>query len=395
MLAAALLACGQDRAPESVSARKHPRDAATAATQAPGAAPIVFVIADSSGSMERISGCQCETPTCSECEPDCSTARPSRWVLLLAGLTGSFEREGCTILERTAANGATYDLGYYVPHHRPFFEDGQRRDGLIDVYGERVRFGLGVFDGIETYDGALHLVSVDEFDAIKSASIMGLWSFGTFADGKPRARADGSTVGAVGYPGVTELYLEDTGLRSEDAGNGALVFPRGDGSADNAAIEQALLEVRPYGGTPIAAALDDLDVYLRDPARGSDRGAVFVVLITDGYPDDDYRSFGCGCRDETVPSVECTMTDASLLSCPYPVASEAARALRCGQGAECDDGVIEQLFVVSYESDAPNNGKGLDEIAAQGGTDRARVGRGANLSSTLSAIMDEILADSR
>jgi hypothetical protein len=397
VLAAAFLACGEERAPQTVPARKSPREVAATETreQAPATAPIVFIIADSSGSMERLAGCRCETPTCSECEPDCKTAPPSRWVALLAGLTGSFEREGCTSLERTAANGATYDLGYYVPYHRPLVEEGQRRDGLIDVYGERVRFGLAVFDGIGTYDGAPALVAVDEFEAPRSASTVGLWSFGTIADGKPRVRADGSIVGAVGYPRVTERYLVDTGLRSEDASNGALAFPRADAPADNAAIERALIEVRPYGGTPIAAALDDLDVYLRDPARGFARGAVHVVLITDGYPDDDFRLLGCDCRDEAVLSADCRMTDASLLSCPYPLASEAARALRCGQGVECDDGVIEQLFVVSYESDAPTHGEALDEIAVQGGTDRARVGFAADLSSMLSEIMGEILTAPR
>ena len=79
----------------------------------------------------------------------------------------------------------------------------------------------------------------------------------------------------------------------------------------NDSIQRSLLRVTPYGGTPIAASLDDLyyffdrDINLQPERESGSRP--YVILITDGYPDDDYRSFGCDCAKtgECAASARC------------------------------------------------------------------------------------------
>lgn len=55
------------------------------------------------------------------------------------------------------------------------------------------------------------------------------------------------------YPNSEQPYVMNTGIRSREAESGALIVaePRG-GRAAADAIQQTLLRVRPYGGTPIA-----------------------------------------------------------------------------------------------------------------------------------------------
>jgi hypothetical protein len=94
----------------------------------------------------------------------------------------------------------------------------------------------------------------------------------------------------------------DTGIQSADAAGGALftAVPRDPASVTS--LKANLRAVRPFGGTPIAAALDDLYYYFAEdpngaPARQASAGR-YVILITDGYPDDDFRVYptpGCAC----------------------------------------------------------------------------------------------------
>jgi hypothetical protein len=218
----------------------------------------------------------------------------------------------------------------------------QDTDGVLDVYHDRLRFGLATFDGWDTYVGSPPLVSNKDFDFAKSESESGLWSYNPArAIGADVRSAEGTKIGDFWYPNCTTNFMMDTGVRGPQAGEGALVAAIDPAHAGdvNDQMQLSLRGVRPYGGTPIAASLDDMYYYLaRDPAMESERARdkrPYVILITDGYPDDDYRSFACDCATTEDPSsaTYCggSSNDPTKMHCPYPIAEDAARALHCGQ----------------------------------------------------------------
>lgn len=364
--------------------------------------PLVLLVVDSSGSMERKHGCECMTAGCLECLPDCAAGERSRWIDLVEVLGGSLEGYGCEALERTEQNGATFDLGYFTPHHAPRGTPGD--DGVLDLYRERVRFGLATFDGMDTYVGATSQVPMEVFDLDRSGAVEGLWSYNPIrALGLPLYTDEGGLVGEVYYPGCASGYYMDTGIRGPDAAQGGLVIASGsDSLAVNDRIQAELLVTRPFGGTPIAAAFDDLYYFLAfDPRAQAERVAAtprHVVLITDGEPDADYRHHGCDCAVSGDPAdpLRCggdpsnPRHDPALMTCPYPTAEEAARVLRCGHGDGCD-GPADAVHVISYETDEWAQAR-LDEMAIEGGgADHARRATSPEeLRMQLAAVLDEI-----
>jgi hypothetical protein len=329
---------------------------------------------------------------------------------LLGAVTGSFVDYSCERLERTAENGATYDVGYYLPFHRIGGGTRQRDDGVLGLYGSRLRFGLATFDTMETYLGANPLVHARSFDLATSSGVEGMFSYGGSADSRTeRVRLDGNIAGRFYYPSGAEDYFIDTGVRAPDAAEGGLrllatLDPRDDSMR---ALKRELLETRPYGGTPSAAALDDLYYYFDGDEHGLPRAKTpsaqgrYVVLVTDGYPDNDYRSYGCDCKAEgNCPDGE----DPDRMICPYPTMTETARRLRCGfTDGQCDEGPIDAVYVVGLEipehEQAIGNGTTdatrvvLNEAAAAGGTTEARFATDqVTLRDELRKIMDEILA---
>jgi len=332
-------------------------------------APLVMFLIDSSGSMERVPECACETPSCDECLPDCDAGERNRWATLLEVMTGSYEDFRCT---RTSRNGLGYDTGYYLPFHEPT-DGAQMDDGMLDLYASALRFGFASFDGWDTMVGAPPLVSVSDFDLEKSADEDGLWSYGAMLpDGSLRVREDGRPAGAFHYPNCPTDYMMDTGVRGPQAAEGALrlAYSNDDASTVRTAIEHELRAMRTYGGTPIAAALDDLRyLFAEDPEvvdrLEGDARERHVILITDGYPDDDYRSFGCNCANEQDGDCgDSEINDPADMFCPYPKAEDAAHALV--------DDAVGQLHVVGFAVDDSEVRERLDAIAASGGTTRAR-----------------------
>ena len=193
----------------------------------------------------------------------------------------------------------------------------------------------------------------------------------------------------------------DTGIQSADATGGALFYGPGPATicaSVTSAQEANLRAVRPFGRTPIAAALDDLYYYFAEdpngaPARRHSLPVRYVILITDGYPDDDYRTYpspGCACATPEA----CGGEDPALMHCPYPTAADSAQHLRCGfDGSGCQ-GPVDKLFVVGYSigTDAQTLGQ-LNAIAAAGGSDSARNAQGpVELRAALNAILEEIAA---
>jgi type IV pilus assembly protein PilY1 len=377
-----------------------------------GIPPFVMVIVDSSGSMEYLPNCVCTTPGCSECNPDCSlsndssgeppAAKKNRWATLLEALTGKFDNFQCNSLARTAANGMTYDLNYEIPYHQPWAcasgyacsypgTTTQQSNGLLDNYLTRLHFGLMTFDGKPTYAGAPDLVYNDIFtqNITLSETAPGSWSYG---GPKP-----------IHYPSCTKDYLEDMGVRSAKATEGGLISIAGAGCATppcdiyqtNAAIQKSLLSTRTFGGTPIAASLDDLYYHFKsdfvDP-YGTCRDR-YAILITDGLPEDDYRNFptpGCDCERFRNCPPGTVLAD---MKCPYPEADKAALNLIHGRPGEV--GQMKQLFVVGMSINDTKAQQLLNTVASSGGSlDTDGDGNEAffaNDPATLTATLDSLL----
>ncbi len=332
--------------------------------------PFVMFVLDSSGSMERTFDCVCETPSCNECMPDCDAGEGSRWMAVVEAMTGTYISRDCTRLERTEANGATFDVGYYRDYIRAPLGSPQAEDGILDDYGPHLlEFGVATYDGWDTYVGDGPLEAASAFDHARSVGPDGCWSYG--ANGtEARARPDGSVAGSIRYPNTPHAYMMDTGIRSAVADNGALSTTLGaDRGLALAQLSAVIADTRPWGGTPTAAALDDLGAYFSDDPQVREYmerpGArIHVVLLTDGAPDDDYRKFGCDCTqtvDSQAPGF-CgywpaedgpppMAIDPAVLHCPYPLAEEAAHRLRCGWGSgdKCGAGPVEALHVIAIQ----------------------------------------------
>lgn len=365
--------------------------------------PLVMLLVDNSGYMERLPGCVCMTAKCDECLPDCGKAQRNAWTLILAGLTGGWEDFGCEALERTKANGATYDLGYHTPYHRPS-PGPQLADGLLDRHETTVRFALATLDGWDTYVGSPPLVPATEFDEEASAGVAGLWSYGP----------DDGRTGVTHYPNSSKGdFRMDTGIRGPAADDGALYTTASatDPTMGNAHVQSELLRVRPYGGSPVASALDDLYYYF---ATDPDVEAVpvrdrYVVLLTDAVDDDDYRAYACDCTHNDPAGAAATycgdnpdggpcddpacVNHASHMKCPYPKAEDAARYLVEGR-PEPDTlrrpGGPAQVASVAVIGLADYVRAHADAIANAGGTGHARM---VHDSSEMRDALDEVIRE--
>ena len=353
--------------------------------------PRVLLLLDTSGSMQWREGCACTSSSCSECLPSCDDAERSRWHRVLEALTGSFARADCETHARTTLDaGLSYDRNYPIPNVKLGDDLAQRDDGLLARFGGYVRFGLATFDSVLAY-GSDDLVPELAFDWPKSRRADGMSSYaGAAPESRDRARVrpDGSVVGRLNYPASAGPYQIDTGIRSKAASEGALVLPspEEDRAARHARITRQLLGVRPFGTSPVAAAFDDLYFAFEDnPAEGPARN--YVILITDGPADDDFRKFpvpGCDCDSPDT----CAGEDPDTMSCPYPTAANAAHYLRCGYSDQSCAGPVAQLFVIAQAEPVDTLRRELDNIAAAGGSDGPRFVRGLG---QLNDALDEAL----
>lgn len=350
--------------------------------------PHVFLMVDTSGSMERLPQCACTTPVCSECMPSCAAgvAQRNRWSTVLESLTGSWNNYACSIESRDgAAYIGQYDYLYYVPHVQISQAQPQNTDGILDVYVDRIKFGLLTFDGLDTLIDSGPLVPVTQFQnstfLTDSAGVKGMFSYGT-----PKELV---------FPGCTQPYMIDNGAQNENASSGALVRV-GTDSEDhrvrNASIQTNLLAVRPFGPTPIAGMLDDLRYHIKndDNVRPvSEAGASgdryyacrkrYAMMITDGYPNADFR--GDPFRCET-PGY----------TCPYQTPEEIAADLCAySTGHNGCSGRLNGLFVIGFDVDGDSQAiNRLNDLADAGGTQRAYLANDrGTLMNRLAQVLDQ------
>ncbi|MEM1413418.1 MAG: hypothetical protein AAGH15_00885 [Myxococcota bacterium] len=404
-----------------------PSEASAQAADIRNIPPVVTLMVDTSASMQSLGGCECD-PTdiyCRNCLPNCGLSAPerSRWWTIVEALTGTISDYQCRIEDR---NSPSYvgQPDYTDPFDHVAAEgidclsnsdcptgltcssaDGvtnglcQEQDGILDIYRERVRFGLMTFDTGDTFldinnqliPRAVFLPRIGEDDE----------QSGTFSYGEARP---------FSFPGCGEPYMINNGMRTYRADGGSLISVGQEGVDDvetvNQIIQQSLLDpaLRPTGATPIAGMLEDLSFYFDNDgdvrpiagagAAGDPYNACrtrYAILLTDGKPSADMRDADVNC--------EAMGNGVGELGCPYdtPV-NTAARLLA--------DDDIEGLYVVGFNVNGDNCPAGtigdecrqraidtvaeLNAIADAGGTGTALFADDRpSLISALSSILDE------
>lgn len=353
--------------------------------------PNVMLLVDTSGSMEyKLDGSAFPT-----CDPTGSApSQKSRWIELVEVLTGTIQNYRCQAVNRSTAGflaeydingdagaGRPYDYQYVNPYHRPLsgecgpspgvlpanpyaFPDNavkfrrydsttacafnQATDGILDAYGNQIRFGLMTFDPLT---GAETGVSGQVLNYAQG--MLGGWSYNW-----------GSTPKANPRYCVTPPLDFDAGARNAAAppweGRMVAFGNPASGSTEYRTkrdqIEKILLNTRPFGATPIAGMLHDarefflrdasadplnpalkfgpsqdpyvIDTELQNPNADADAGAQekivirgcreqSIVLLTDGLPNLDLRPF-----------CEPSGTDGAL--CPFQKPEEIVADLVAG-----------------------------------------------------------------
>lgn len=367
--------------------------------------PHVVLLVDTSGSMERKPNCICTTPACLECLPVCSPGNyeQNRWSVVAQALTGEFSPFECNPDTRIGGIYAgQYDEGYFLPHIQLPQEIGtytgsQSGNGILDIYLERIKFGLMTFDAIGTLSDQPPLVTQATFEMapfpVESLGTKGMYSYG---DNKPF-----SFLGAP--PGTP--YMLNNGARSASAPEGGLVSVGADSTAattaTNAAIQATILgdsglgknPLRPFGATPTAALVDDLQFFLQndaditqktfDPGPGDPyygcRGRS-AVLITDGFPNGDMRGEPVNCQNLGQP--------VGATGCPYDEVANTVSSM-------ISSGELDKFYVIGFALDGDPAQVAsvealLNDIASVGDTDEAFfVADRADLVTALSTILNE------
>ena len=365
--------------------------------------PHVVLLVDTSGSMERKPDCICTTPACLECLPICGagTYEENRWSVVAQALTGEFSPYECNADIRIGGiYTGEYDEGYFLPHIQlpqeiPTYAGSQNGNGVLDIYLERIKFGLMTFDSIGTLSDRPPLVTQADFTTApfptESAGTKGMYSF---ADDRPYS-----------FPGALTTYMLNNGARSATAPEGGLVSVGADSTASmtatNASIQATVLgdvglgknPLRPFGATPTAALVTDLEYFLQtdaditektvDPGPGDPYygcRARSAVLITDGFPNGDMRGAPVNCELLGQP--------VGATGCPYEEVVDTVSAMIAA-------GEIDKFYVIGFALDGDPVQKAavealLDDVASVGDTDEAfLVADRAELVTALSTILNE------
>ncbi len=393
--------------------------------------PNLMLLVDTSGSMEYLTN----GDPVSVCSPT-GTSDLNRWATLVTALTGSVDSRGCYAQDRASTDFGTeyglggdlpYDSGYFLPHHRivsngcvagpgtlpvniydwpstaiNYHEYGnpsqactvpfeQSSDGLLDVYVDRVRFGLMTFDPLPDGGTGVSGGLVDYADGIA-----GMWSYYNDWQGT------GSPV--TGSLPNCAVKLLEVGARNAAAPpwEGRMI-PLGPSDATtleitetNAHIQEALLTMRPYGATPLAAMMADAYVYYRedtsldpldnsnyfgpamDPMFADGCRKSYLLVLSDGEPNLDLRPY-CEATGGNCPFDEPWEIAGVLANPSNP--NDQVLTFAVGFGLSADAGV--DCNTISMPSDLNSGGLcddpsgaleaccTLSRIAYEGGTPKA------------------------
>ena len=329
------------------------------------------------------------------------TFEQNRWSVVAQALTGEFTPYECNSDTRIGGiYTGEYDEGYFLPHIQlpqeiSGYGGTQSGNGILDVYLERIKFGLMTFDAIGTLSDQPPLVTEAAFIAAPFlAESIGTKGMFSYADNKPFT-----------FPGALTTYMINNGARAENAPEGGLVSVGADSTAamtaTNEAIQGTILgdavlgknPLRPFGATPTAALVSDLEYFLQnngdvikktvDPGPGDayyDCRKRAAVLITDGFPNGDMRG----------PPVSCEVLGQPVgpTGCPYEEITTTVSSM-----IAADE--LDNFYVIGFALDGDPGQVAavealLDDIASVGDTTEAfLVADRAELVTALSTILNE------
>lgn len=365
--------------------------------------PDIQVLLDTSGSMEfrtntpnnlcrGASGGACNV--CSNGASMCSGSCPAgeqrnRWTTALEVLTGTINNFSCVEAARVTAD-YNYDYLYAYSHHQPLSNGVplhragalQADDGILDVYADRVRFGLMTFDndnrtGTGANDGMFSYPAGSSSGGERQYAPPGCTTPLTVNLGAKRASTDNNVADVV--PGG----LISVGSPNADTATLALINRQVQESITGRPVAGMVPEmpgVRPFGATPIGALLEDALYYWRnhpDVTDGSAGGAGDPyfncrtranILITDGAPTD----FRPACTGGT---------------CPYLPPDQTAMTMAMTGGTNPN----VRTYVLAFNSSDPDAVSALEPIAMAGNTTRVYYANDRpTFSAALSTIIDTI-----
>jgi type IV pilus assembly protein PilY1 len=306
--------------------------------------------------------------------------RRNRWTTAIEVLTGTIENFSCQEIART--DPSQYDYLYPITHHVPLSNNvplnrtgaSQINDGILDVYADRVRFGLMTFDNDQN---------------VGLAAYNGMYSFGRDQTYRPNGCPDDTIVNLGAKRESADSNIADivpgglVSMGSHDLDTAGL-------AQRNRMVQEALIgrpatgsvaevpAVRPFGGTPIAAMLHDAEFFwtnhpdVRSTMLGGGGDPYFRcrtranVLITDGQPNMDYHPFCVGGR------------------CPYPDADQTAMSMAMAGGTSPN----ARTYVIAFNAADSQATAALQPIAVAGGTTRVYY---ANDRPTFSAALSQVI----
>jgi type IV pilus assembly protein PilY1 len=234
--------------------------------------------------------------------------------------------------------------------HQMTCQYSQNQDGILVGYQDIARFALMTFDqdqsaGTGVSAGAPYSVLPNPFD--------GMWSyFPNWGGGGAAAPASGNPVGCSS-PSAFEVGARNSAAPPWE---GRLVPFSASSDAtiaretQNQQLRSVLSATRPYGGTPIAGIFSDAQTYLwtdpsgpGDPTNGDPYIASgcrkqFIILLTDGAPNQDLRP---SCGSQNNPSAPC----------PYNMPETTAATLLTGGGGHQPVETFVVGFAVSSGTD--------------------------------------------
>jgi type IV pilus assembly protein PilY1 len=352
--------------------------------------PVMMLLVDTSGSMERMTN-ETRLPNCTDDVTNDATEK-NRWTVTLEALTGTYSAGSysCKEIDRATLDPEEMDYGYYLPH----FEitspaSAQASDGILDAFKTRLKFGLMTFDGAGTTLTGDSLRAYDDFsvEPLKSQDQgpEGMYSYGEL---KPLV-----------FPGCPEKYGYNAGARreisaTETAFPGALISVGSDNDVENTneTIQTGLGQIRPFGSTPLAAMFDDLKYYIEhntDIKKDSDPFYEcrdrYALLLTDSAGDANELFRDQRFRCDAAPT-DCQATANEDCVCPYDTDVNLVDSLTAGTSPE-----LKKLFILAFNVNDPDALADLDELADHGKTDKAfRASTPTELRQQLSSLMSSV-----
>ncbi|MDB4928064.1 MAG: Type fimbrial biosis protein PilY1 [Myxococcaceae bacterium] len=360
--------------------------------------PNIMVLLDTSGSMEfrtnttnntciGANGGDCNR--CSNgvsiCSPSCPPAEQrNRWTTAVEVLTGTINGFTCVESDRTTSD-FNYDYLYPYSHHQPLSNGvplhragaTQQDNGILDVYYDRVRFGLMTFDndirtGVSAYNGMFSYASnrVYRPNMCLVDTNVNLGAKRASADGNVADVVPGGLI-SVGSPSADVASLQLINRQVQETVTGRMSGP---------GPVTEMPGVRPFGTTPIAAFLEDALHYWRTNQDVTDGSAGGLgdpyfncrtranILITDGAPT-DFRPSCVGGQ------------------CPYDPPSQTAMTMAM-VGAGLPN---VRTYVLAFNGSDPEAVNTLEPIAIAGNTTRVYYANDRpTFAAALSSIIDTI-----